>query len=124
MSRRKKRKFKRTHRENQELHASRRMLQRYPWVGITEYYRIRNGVVRIIRDGGASEMWEGSPRGGKGRLKAYAVTFEQRRYYVGYDHETGALTTWFPRTDPRVQAWVLEHYGADEVKALFDTNGQ
>jgi hypothetical protein len=123
MGRYKKKRFKYTHKEAQHAHAVKRMMQRYPWVAVEEYAGVRDGVVRLIREGGAEKMWIGSSRGSKGRLTAYCATFEERRYFVGYDHETGSVTTWFPRTDPRVQAWILERYGPDEVRALFNDNG-
>lgn len=108
------------HREAQEEHARRRIFDRYPWVHPSDYQRIRHGVRGLIRAGKGLLMWSKPRRHHTSGMGAYAVWYEGRVYFVGYDHGTGAITTWFPRTDPRVQEWVLENYGIDAVKALFE----
>lgn len=109
------------HKRLQKQHAAQRLLERYPWVTLEDGERIRTAVVEEMRERRAKWMWGGAQNGGRGRgLGSYAVTFEGRMYFVGYDQQTGQVTTWFPRTDPRVQEWVLKHYGADAVRTLFN----
>lgn len=112
------------HREAQAEHARRRIFERYPWVQPDDYHRIRCNVRNLIRDGKGLLMWSKPRRTHTSGMGAYAVRYEGRMYFVGYDHGTGAITTWFPRTDPRVQEWVLENYGTEAVKALFECDGK